>query len=134
GHLESTHDICYGFYQSHVAVKDSMLYISCWTDDSITNGVYAYDICNPDRETFLYQHEKLKEPWSIMADMNCVYVCEMYSNEIHQLTDSGQLVTIHTVSSIPLGIFCDDHHGLLYTTSSCSNVITLYKMESLRKT
>ncbi|KAL3888962.1 hypothetical protein ACJMK2_001321, partial [Sinanodonta woodiana] len=49
---------------------------------------------------------------------------------IHQLTDSGQLVTIHTVSSRPWSMFYDDQQGLLYTTSFRSNVITVYKMES----
>ncbi|KAL3889191.1 hypothetical protein ACJMK2_001539, partial [Sinanodonta woodiana] len=129
GRLDSTHVICTG-WETHMAVREDTVYISCQTLYSITdNGVYAFNLLT-NKQKFLYQHRELKSPESIMADRDYVYVCDMYSNGIHQLTDSGQLVTIHTVSSEPRSMFYDDQQGLIYTTSGGSNVITVYKMES----
>ncbi|KAL3888409.1 hypothetical protein ACJMK2_000777 [Sinanodonta woodiana] len=130
GRMDSNHDICKG-YGTHMAVKDNNVYISCSTRESVTNGVYAYDSFKPNKQKFFYRHKKLQDPGSIVADRDYVYVCD--SNRIHQLTDNGQLVTIHTVSSKLYGIFYDDQQGLLYTTSLKSNVIIVYKMESLHQ-
>ncbi|KAL3889410.1 hypothetical protein ACJMK2_001754 [Sinanodonta woodiana] len=129
GRLDSTHDICTGRW-THVAVREDTVYISCRTYDSITDGVYAFNLLR-NKQKFLYQHQELIRPWSIMADRDYVYVCDR--NRIHQLTDSGQLVTIHTVSSRPRSMFYDDQQGLLYTTSEYSNVITVYKMEFIHQ-
>ncbi|KAL3888930.1 hypothetical protein ACJMK2_001290, partial [Sinanodonta woodiana] len=126
GRLDSTHDICTG-WETDMAVREDTVYILCRTIDSITPGVYAFNLLT-NKQKFLYQHREL-EPGSIMADRDYVYVYDMYSNRIHKLTDSGQLVTIHTVSSRPWSMFYDDQQGLIYTTSG-SNVITVYKMES----
>ncbi|KAL3888413.1 hypothetical protein ACJMK2_000781, partial [Sinanodonta woodiana] len=130
GRLDSTHNICKGDW-TNMAVKDNTVYISCRTDHPINKGVHAFDLLNPNKQRFLYRHQELKRPGSIMADREYVYVCD--GNTIHQLTDSGQLVTIHTVSSSLLSMFYDDQQGLLYTTSRKSNVITVYKMESLHQ-
>ncbi|KAL3889053.1 hypothetical protein ACJMK2_001411 [Sinanodonta woodiana] len=131
GRLDSTHDICTGLL-THMAVREDTVYISCLTDDSITDdGVYAFNLLT-NKQKFMYQHRELT-PWSIMADRDYVYVCDRDYNGIHQLTDSGQLVTIHTVSSRPRSMFYDDQQGLIYTTSGDSNVITVYKMESSRQ-
>ncbi|KAL3889179.1 hypothetical protein ACJMK2_001530 [Sinanodonta woodiana] len=132
GRLDSTHDICRGRGWTHMAVREDTVYLSCLTPDSITAGVYAFNLLT-NKQNFLYLHRKLIIPWSIMADRDYVYVCDRYSTRIHQLTDNGQLVTIHTVSSRPRSIFYDDQQGLLYTTSRDSNVITVYKMESSRQ-
>ncbi|KAL3888111.1 hypothetical protein ACJMK2_000491 [Sinanodonta woodiana] len=132
GPLDSAHDICEGGW-TRMAIKDDTVYISSWTSDSITKGVYAFDLLNTNKQKFLYQHQELKIPRSIMADRDYVYVCDRNSNKIHQLTDSGQLVTIHTVSSRLDKMFYDDQQGLLYTTSEYSNVITVYKMESVHQ-
>ncbi|KAL3889125.1 hypothetical protein ACJMK2_001479, partial [Sinanodonta woodiana] len=131
GRLDSTHDICLRGW-TRMAVREDTVYISCLTRDSITDGVHAFNLLT-NKQKFLYQHRELTEPWSIMADRDYVYVCDRDSNGIHQLTDSGQLVTIHTLSSWPWSIFYDDQQGLLYTTSRDSNVITVYKMESSRQ-
>ncbi|KAL3889133.1 hypothetical protein ACJMK2_001487, partial [Sinanodonta woodiana] len=131
GRLDSTHDICRG-WDTDMAVREDTVYISCRTYDSITAGVHAFNLLT-NKQKFVYRHEELITPWSIMADRDYVYVCDMGSNRIHQLTDSGQLVTIHTVSSRPWSMFYDDQHGLIYTTSYASNVITVYKMESSRQ-
>ncbi|KAL3889188.1 hypothetical protein ACJMK2_001537, partial [Sinanodonta woodiana] len=131
GRLDSTHDICTG-WETHMAVREDTVYFSCDTDDSITQGVHAFNLLT-NKQKFLYQHRELTSPGSIMADRDYVYVCDRFSNRIHQLTDSGQLVTIHTVASRPESMFYDDQHGLLYTTSRDSNVITVYKMESSRQ-
>ncbi|KAL3888516.1 hypothetical protein ACJMK2_000882, partial [Sinanodonta woodiana] len=130
GHMDSIHFICEG-YETSMAVKENNLYISCRSNVSTDKGVYAFDILKPKSKKFLYQHQELEAPCSIMADRDYVYVCDMNSNRIHQLTDSGQLVTIHTVSSSLYKIFYDDQQGILYTTSEGSNVITVYKMEYL---
>ncbi|KAK3598913.1 hypothetical protein CHS0354_036224 [Potamilus streckersoni] len=131
GRVHSTHNVCrVGFgSSSHVAIKNDTVYISCWSlEFAVDDGVYAYDIMNPHTPKFVYQHDGFR-PWSIMVDeRNFIYVCEMDSNSIHQLTDSGQLVTTHTLSSIPHGIFYDDQHGVLYTCNG-SNVITVYRLE-----
>ncbi|KAL3888914.1 hypothetical protein ACJMK2_001274, partial [Sinanodonta woodiana] len=133
GRLDSTHDICTGCGETHMAVREDTVYISCVTLDSITdNGVHAFNLLT-NKQKFVYQHRELTEPWSIMADRDYVYVSDWYSSTIHQLTDSGQLVTIHTVSSRPWSMFYDDQQGLIYTTSFRSNVITVYKMESSRQ-
>ncbi|KAL3889154.1 hypothetical protein ACJMK2_001508 [Sinanodonta woodiana] len=130
GRLDSTHDICTG-WETDMAVREDTVYISCRTGDSITNdGVHAFNLLT-NKQKFLYQHRELTSPWSIMADRDYVYVSDR--NRIHQLTDSGQLVTIHTVSSEPRSMFYDDQQGLIYTTSLYSNVITVYKMESSRQ-
>ncbi|KAL3889163.1 hypothetical protein ACJMK2_001516 [Sinanodonta woodiana] len=129
GRLYSTHDICTGLW-TRMAVREDTVYISCRTLDSITAGVHAFNLLT-NKQKFLYRHRELTSPGSIMADRDYVYVCD--GNRIHQLTDSGQLVTIHTVSSRPWSMFYDDQHGLIYTTSLYSNVITVYKMESSRQ-
>ncbi|KAL3889406.1 hypothetical protein ACJMK2_001750, partial [Sinanodonta woodiana] len=129
GRLDSTHDICKGYW-THMAVKDDTVYISCRTLDFITVGVYAFNLLT-NKHKFMYRHQKLMIPESIMADSDYVYVCD--SNTIHQLTDSGQLVTLHTVSSQLWSMFYDDQKELLYTTSEDSNVITIYKMETLHQ-
>ncbi|KAL3889500.1 hypothetical protein ACJMK2_001838, partial [Sinanodonta woodiana] len=129
GRQDSTHDICTGGW-TNMAVREDTVYISCGTRDPITDaGVYAFNLLT-NKQKFLYQHRELTSPWSIMADRDYVYVCDRFSNGIHQLTDSGQLVTIHTVSSRPRSMFYDDQQGLLYTTSFLSNVITVYRMET----
>ncbi|KAL3889127.1 hypothetical protein ACJMK2_001481 [Sinanodonta woodiana] len=132
GHLDSTLDICEGL-RTHMAIKDNTLYISCYTLDSSTNGVHAYDMFNPQTKIFLYRHQNLEMPWSIMVDKDCVYLFDNNSNIIHQLKDSGQLVTIHTVSTRPIGTFFDEQHEFLYTTSWESNLITIYKIDSLHQ-
>ncbi|KAL3889633.1 hypothetical protein ACJMK2_001969 [Sinanodonta woodiana] len=129
GHMDSTHIICQGIW-THIAIIENSLYISCWTYDSSTEGVYGYDICNPHTKKFLYQHQQLRTPGPIMSYRDCVYVCDLNSNRIHQLTDSGQLVTIHTVSSSLYKTVYDVQQELLYTTSKDSNMITVYKLES----
>ncbi|KAL3889550.1 hypothetical protein ACJMK2_001888 [Sinanodonta woodiana] len=129
GRLDSTHDICTGTWWTRIAVREDTVYISCLTSDSITTGVHAFNLLT-NKQKFLYRHRELTYPWSIMADRDYVYVCNRNSNRIHQLTDSGQLVTIHTVSSQLRSMFYDDQQGLLYTPSSQSNVITVYKMET----
>ncbi|KAL3889276.1 hypothetical protein ACJMK2_001623, partial [Sinanodonta woodiana] len=128
GRLDSTHNICKGRW-TYMSVRDDIVYISCMTGDSITKGVYAFNLLT-NKQKFLYQHQELKRPRSIMADRDYVYVYDGDFNKIHQLTDSGQIVTINTVSSWPNSMFYDDQQGLLYTTSYYSNVITVYKMES----
>ncbi|KAL3889138.1 hypothetical protein ACJMK2_001492, partial [Sinanodonta woodiana] len=131
GRLDSTHDICKGWW-TRMDVREDTVYISCRTRHSITNGVHAFNLLT-NKQKFVYQHRQLTSPESIMADRHYVYVCDRDSKIIHQLTDSGQLVTIHTVSSRPWSMFYDDQQGLIYTTSEDSTVITVYKMESSRQ-
>ncbi|KAL3889159.1 hypothetical protein ACJMK2_001512, partial [Sinanodonta woodiana] len=139
GRLDSIHTICEGswtYFRSWtlcITIQNDTVYVSCVTDNSISNGVYAYDLFDPYAHKFLYQHQELKKPGSIIAERDFVYVCDRYSNIIHQLTRCGQLLTIHTVSSRLDKIFYDDQEGLLYTTSFGSNVITVYKIESLHQ-
>ncbi|KAK3602668.1 hypothetical protein CHS0354_024989 [Potamilus streckersoni] len=132
GRVHSTHKVCrvgLKLGDSHVAIKNDTVYISCRTSYYTDRGVYAFDILNPHTPKFVYQHDGFI-PTSILVDeRNFIYVCDYYSNSIHQLTDSGQLVTTHTLSSIPHGIFYDDQHGVLYTTRWGSNVITVYRLE-----
>ncbi|KAL3889155.1 hypothetical protein ACJMK2_001509, partial [Sinanodonta woodiana] len=131
GRLDSTHDICKG-YGTRMDVREDTVYISCRTRHSIANGVHAFNLLT-NKQKFVYQHRELISPESIMADRDYVYVCDRHYNKIHQLTDSGQLVTIHPVSSRPWSMFYDDQQGLIYTTSEDSIVITVYKMESSRQ-
>ncbi|KAK3598936.1 hypothetical protein CHS0354_036252 [Potamilus streckersoni] len=136
GHVHSTHNVCgggIGIYlncSSHIAIKNGTVYISCWTSDStVVNGVYAYDIYNPHTPKFVYRVDAFR-PTSIMVDeRNLIYVCDLNSKSIHQLTDSGHLVTTHTLSSFPYRILYDDKHGVLYTTSKDRNVITVYRLQ-----
>ncbi|KAK3584437.1 hypothetical protein CHS0354_006056 [Potamilus streckersoni] len=127
GHVDSINQICEGdLCGSHLVIKNETVYISCWTVDDGDTGVYAFDIFNHHKQKFLYQHSELDLPQGLTVDARgFIFVCNYYSNCIHQLTERGKLVTIHKVSSWrPIDIFYEDQDGGLYITGELSNKIT----------
>ncbi|KAK3578170.1 hypothetical protein CHS0354_011694 [Potamilus streckersoni] len=135
GHKETFHKICkYGEYVgSYLCTNNNdMVCVSCWAGDENPDvtGVYGY---RNFRREFLYQHKDLNFPRGVTMDRRHVYVCNKYPPCIHEMTESGQPLTIHTQgiqpSSYLIAIHWNQQDGLLYVTSYDSNVITRFRPE-----
>ncbi|KAK3611478.1 hypothetical protein CHS0354_039089 [Potamilus streckersoni] len=134
GHIETYHNICkrekYGVSYLCTNNKD-MVFISCYAgDENSVNGVYGY---RNSRREFLYQHKDLKSPLGVTMDRKHVYVCNEYPPCIHEMTESGQPLTIHTQGIQPSSrlraIHWNQQDGLLYVTSYKSYMITRFRPE-----
>ncbi|KAL3870190.1 hypothetical protein ACJMK2_038271, partial [Sinanodonta woodiana] len=137
GYLEAVHTVCECGEHSVSflsANKKGMVFISCYAGNNYSenSGVYGYK--NSERK-FLYQHNDLEFPRGITVDARgYIFVCNgMYPPCIHQLTDTGQPVTVHTQGILEtsnlIAIYYDQPSGNLYITSRRKSVITRYRSE-----
>ncbi|KAK3588518.1 hypothetical protein CHS0354_022993 [Potamilus streckersoni] len=137
GHIEIVHNICecgehsMSFLSTN---KKGMVFISCYAGHKYSDNTGVYGYKSSERK-FLYQHNDLDFPRGITVDARgFIFVCNsMYPPCVHQLTETGQPMIVHTEGILPsshlIAIYCDQHYGQLYVTSRRSNVITRYSPE-----
>ncbi|KAL3855951.1 hypothetical protein ACJMK2_015148, partial [Sinanodonta woodiana] len=126
GHVDTIHRICKKSRWSYVTTKESIIYISCCVD--VDTGVYGFDILNPSQCKYIYKHERLQWPTSIVMNVDGnIFVGNgsHLDSCIHQLTSSCQPVAIFSPRGIPWDLhamFWDN--GRLYVTRWGSHDIT----------
>ena len=66
---------------------DKVLYVS-----DVDIGLLAVSLSDLETVLFIYKHIDMRGPLGVDVDSNgCIYVCAMYSHNVHQLTKEGTL-------------------------------------------